>query len=136
MGLARKVQRRRRKRETFLADQYFTRGHRFQPALGERSSQDVFLIKQRVFLSSFELFLWQCRISGGNSACGLQDLTDWLIRAWLEITQLIRAFYGFHFALSSGPAAGKVLSCKSCRGNGFSGGFFVKHQLGVDTGCT
>lgn len=96
----------------------------------------MFLIKQSVFLSSFELFLWQCGISRGNSACGLQDVTDWLIRAWLETTQLIRAFYGFHFALSSGPAAGKVLSCKFCRGNGFSDGYFVEHQLGVDTGYT
>lgn len=41
-----------RKREMLLADKYFTCGHKFQLGPGIKSSQDIFLIKQRGFLSS------------------------------------------------------------------------------------
>lgn len=41
-----------RRREMLLADKYFTHGHRFQLAPGIKSSQDIFLIKPRGFLSS------------------------------------------------------------------------------------
>ena len=70
-----------RRKEMLLADKYFRRGHRFQLAPGIKSSQDIFLIKPRGFLSSFLLFLWQYKISSGNSAGVLENMTDWLIRA-------------------------------------------------------